>query len=120
MKYMIMMFGSAGEMMEVQPREWIVEMIDFMHTLNSDLEKAGELVEARGLVDGSQAKTVSRLEDGTVVATDGPYAEAKESIVGYWVVDVESEARAIEICGRITTYARSVELRTVADGPPDV
>jgi hypothetical protein len=118
-KYMIMMFGSAAEMTEVASKEWITEMIDFMHTLNKDLEDAGEMVEARGLVDGSQAKTVS-LKDGVPVATDGPFAESKESLVGYWVVDVEHEERAIEICGRIVKYAGIVELRQVADGPPDM
>jgi hypothetical protein len=119
-KYMIMMFGSAGEMMEVASKEWITEMIDFMMTLNKGLEESGELIAARGLVDGSQAKTVSLADDGTVMATDGPYAEAKESLVGYWIVDVEDEARAVDICGRIVRYARTVELRQVADGPPDI
>jgi hypothetical protein len=54
MKYMIMMFGSQATMMEHQTKEWIVEMIDFMHTLNDDLTKSGELVGAEGLADGSQ------------------------------------------------------------------
>jgi hypothetical protein len=119
-KYMIMMFGSAEEMMSVQSPEWITEMIAFMMTLNDELTASGEFVEARGLVDGSQAKTVSLAADGTVVTTDGPYAEAKESIVGYWVVDVADEARAVEICGRIVKYARSVELRQVPDAPPEM
>ena len=64
-----------------------------------------------GLADGSAAKTV-RLTDGLPVATDGPYAEAKESLVGYWVLDVESEARILEIAGadrRLVT--RCVEVR---------
>jgi hypothetical protein len=119
-KYMIMMFGSAEEMMQVQSTDWVAEMISFMTTLNDELTASGELVAARGLVDGSQAKTVSLAEDGTVVTTDGPYAESKESIVGYWVLDVDSEARAVEICGRIVQYARSVELRRVADAPPEL
>ena len=120
MKYMIMMFGSAEEMMQVQSKDWVAEMISFMTTLNDDLTASGELVAARGLVDGSQAKTVSLAEDGSVVTTDGPYAESKESIVGYWVLDVDSEARAVDICGRIVQYARSVELRRVADAPPEL
>ena len=119
-KYMIMMFGSAEEMMQVQSKDWVAEMISFMMTLNDELTASGELVDARGLVDGSQAKTISLAEDGTVVTTDGPYAESKESIVGYWVLDVDSEDRAVEICGRIVKYARSVELRQVADAPPEM
>jgi hypothetical protein len=73
MKYMIMMFGAPSTMMATQSREWILEMIEFMHTLNDDLAKAGELVSAEGLADASQAKTV-RHENGMPVATDGPYA----------------------------------------------
>ncbi len=119
MKYMIMMFGSAGEMMETQSPDWIREMIAFMQNLDVDLQASGELVFNAGLADGSTAKTVS-LEHGLPVATDGPFAEAKESLVGYWVVDVENEGRAIEIAGQIVTYARTVEVRRVMDAPPEV
>src|SRR2546423_371733 len=100
MKYMIMMFGSAATMMETKSREWILEMIEFMQTLDKDLRESGELVDSRGLADGSQAKVVS-IKNGIPVATDGPFAESKESIIGYWIVDVESEARAIEIASRV-------------------
>ena len=119
MKYMVMMFGSAEEMGETQSPEWIREMIQFMIGLNQELQQAGELVEARGLVDGSQATTV-RLADGVPVVTDGPFAESKESLVGYWVLDVESEERLVEIAGRIVRYSGVVELRRVADGPPEI
>jgi len=95
-------------------------MIDFMHGLNEDLRAAGELVDAQGLTDGRQAKTV-RVQDGISVATDGPYAEAKESLVGYWIVDVEDEARAIEIATRIVDFVKApIEVRRIADGPPEV
>jgi hypothetical protein len=119
MKYMIMMFGSAGEMMEVQPPEWIKEMIGFMVQLDKDLRASGELVFTAGLADGSTAKLV-KLENGTAVTTDGPFAEAKEALIGYWVLDVESEARAIEIASQIVEWSRVVEVRQVMDAPPEV
>ena len=119
MKYMIMMFGDAATMMEQQPKEWIMEMMDFMHTLNDDLTRSGELVDAQGLTDGSQAKTI-RFQNGIPVATDGPFAEARESLVGYWVVDVESEARVIEIAAQIVEYSGVVEIRQSPDAPPEV
>jgi hypothetical protein len=124
MKYMIMMFGDAATMMEQQPREWIVEMMQFMHTLNDDLTRSGELVDAQGLTDGSQAKTV-RLKNGIPVATDGPFAESKESLIGYWIVDVEAEARAIEIASRVVAVigpagAPPVEIRQIMDAPPEI
>ncbi|MEA2641929.1 MAG: hypothetical protein QOF51_3323 [Chloroflexota bacterium] len=119
-KYMIMMFGSAADMMETQPREWIVEMIQFMRNLDADLRSSGELVYDEGLSDGSTAKTVT-FKDGMPVATDGPFAESKESIIGFWIVDVESEARAIEIASHVVAFTHGpIEVRSIPGGPPEV
>jgi hypothetical protein len=119
MKYMIMTFGSAEAGLEAMGRDWMLEMIQFMKKLDEDLRKSGELVSAEGLADGSQAKTV-RFQNGIPVPTDGPFAEAKESLVGYWIVDVESEARAIEIASRIVAFVKvPIEVRRVMDAPPD-
>ena len=119
MKYMMMTFGSAEAGLEGMGKEWMLKMIQFMRNLDDDLRKSGELVSSEGLADGSQAKTV-RFENGISVATDGPFAEAKESLVGYWIVDVESEARAIEIASRIVDYVKQpIEVRQVMDAPPD-
>ena len=119
MKYMIMTFGSAEAGLAAMGKEWMLEMIQFMHTLDDDLKKSGELVDNQGLADGSQAKTV-RIQNGIPVATDGPFAEAKEALVGYWIVDVENEARAIEIASRIVAFVKApIEVRQVMDAPPD-
>ena len=117
MKYMLMMFGDAETMMHVRTAEWVAEMIEFMHTFNEDVAKSGELIEARGLADPGKAKTVS-LVDGQVVVSDGPFAEAKESLAGFWVLNVADEARAIELAARVVVWAEKVELREVPDGPP--
>ena len=116
MKYMIMMFGTAGEMMETKSPEWIREMIGFMVGLDEDLRDRGELVFNAGLADGSAAKLVRA--DGTV--TDGPFAEAKESIIGFWVVDVESEARVTELAASIAHWSDVVEVRPLGEEPPEV
>jgi hypothetical protein len=119
MKYMMMTFGSAEAGLEAMGKEWMLKMIQFMRNLDDDLRKSGELVSSEGLADGSQAKTV-RFENGISVATDGPFAEAKESLVGYWIVDVESQARAIEIASRIVDYVKQpIEVRQVMDAPPE-
>lgn len=119
MKYMIMTFGSAEGGLEAMGRDWMIEMIQFMKKLDEDLRKSGELVSAEGLADGSQAKTV-RFENGISVATDGPFAEAKESLVGYWIVDVENEDRAVAIASRIVDFVKvPIEVRRVMDAPPD-
>jgi hypothetical protein len=119
MKYIIMMFGDQNTMMETRTPEWIREMIAFMGTIDQEIKDAGEFVEGQGLVDPSEAKTV-RLESGVPVATDGPFAEAKESLAGWWIVDAD-EARAIDIASRCVAFTgEPVEVRQVADAPPEV
>jgi hypothetical protein len=71
---------------------------DHMGVLNDELRERGEYVDAQGLaptgtfVRGGGA-------DGAPV-TDGPFAETKDLIAGFWIVDVDSEARAYEIAAR--------------------
>jgi hypothetical protein len=118
MKYMLMMFGDGATMMEQRSPQWVTEMIAFMGGFAAELDSNGELVEARGLADPSTAKTVS-LVDGQVVVTDGPFAEAKESLAGYWVLDVKDEDRLIELASQVVVWAQRLEFREVPDGPPE-
>jgi len=111
-KYMIMMFGGIGATMETRTPEWIKNMQEFMGSLDRELKAAGEVVASYGLVDPSQAKTV-RYSNGVPLPTDGPYAEVKESLVGYWVLDV-SEDRAIEVASRVVeVIEQPIEVRQV-------
>jgi hypothetical protein len=116
MKYMIMMFGGAGEMMETRSTDWIKDMIAFMRDLDRELVESGEMVFNEGLQDGDTAKIV-RLVEGVPVTTDGPYAEAKESLIGFWVLDVASEQRILELAGRIVAWSGMVEVRPVGVAP---
>jgi hypothetical protein len=116
MKYMLMMFGDATDMMEARSPEWVREMIAFMGDFNADLEKSGEFVVAEGLDFPSTAKTVN-LIDGQVVVSDGPFAEAKEALAGFWIFDVRDEARAIELASKVVVWAQRVELRKIGEAP---
>lgn len=64
--------------------------------LTEELRASGELITSEGLADVSLAKRVS-VRDGTTLTTDGPFAEAKEYAAGFYVVECDSEERAIEI-----------------------
>jgi hypothetical protein len=119
MKYMLMMFGDAGTMLEERPTEWVRDMIAFMQGFNEELTRNGEFVIAEGLDFPSNAKTVSLVDD-QVVVSDGPFAEAKESLAGFWILDVADEARAVELAGRVVEWSQRVELRQVPAGPPEV
>ena len=119
MTYMIMMFGDQATMVETRSTEWIKGMIRFMTDLDQELADSGELAASEGLADPTQATTV-RFEHGAPVPTDGPFAESKESLAGYLIVDVDDEARGLEIASRIVTVIEGpVEVRQVMDAPPE-
>lgn len=63
------------------------------------LVASGEFVGGQGLVQPSKAKSV-RVRDGLPAVTDGPFAEAKEQVVGYCLLDCATEERALEIAVR--------------------
>ena len=119
MKYMIMMFGDQATMVETRSTEWIKGMIRFMTDLDQELADSGELAASEGLADPTQATTV-RFEHGAPVPTDGPFAASTESLAGYLIVDVDDEARGLEIASRIVTVIEGpVEVRQVMDAPPE-
>lgn len=115
MKYMIMMFAGLGETLQDRTPEWVAGMQKFMFDLDGELKAAGEVVESHGLADPRQAKTI-RFQNGAPLATDGPFAELKESLAGYWVVDV-TEERAIEIASQVVALTEyPMEVRQVMHG----
>jgi hypothetical protein len=117
MKYMIMMFGGLGASLGDRSPEWIAEMQTTMMRLDKELRESGEVVESRHLIDPSQATTI-RFVDGAPVSTDGPFAEIKESLAGYWVIDGTHE-RAVEIVSRVVAVTEyPMEIRRVMDEPP--
>jgi hypothetical protein len=81
--------------------------------LDADLTASGELVVSEALTPLDQAKRIA-IRDGRAVATDGPYAEVKEYLAGFYVVDCDSYERAVEIAGRVPEADLGVvELRPV-------
>jgi hypothetical protein len=130
MKFMLMMHAPRGSG-EYQIAGWKPEEfrahIQFMKDLNKGLRAAGELVAAEGLSPPGQARIVRSTGEGDPEVTDGPFAESKEFLVGYWIVDVESAERAYAIAGRASTapgpggkpLGIKIEVRQVMSGPPD-
>src|SRR5262249_7316103 len=99
----------------------------FMKKLNEELRKSGELVQAEGLDMPTNAKVVTAKRADAPTVTDGPFPESKEFLAGFWIVDVESEARAVAIAARASTapgptgpMAIPIEIRQVMAGPPEV
>ena len=114
MKYMIMMFGGLGDATQNRSPEWIAGMHELLMKLDAELKESGECVASEALADPGQAKTV-RFADGAPVPTDGLFAEVKESLAGFWIVDVDEE-RAIQIVSQVVGYTEyPMEVRRIME-----
>lgn len=128
MKFILMMNVPRGtgdyQISSWKPEE-IKAHIAFMHRLNRELTEAGELVSAEGLTPPGQAKLVRAGKNGLPAVTDGPFPEAKEYLVGFWIVDVDRPERAYEIAGKAssapgpggTPLIIPIEVRQVMSAP---
>jgi len=103
MKYILMMTGTKAGVDTY--RAWskgdVQTHFAYLTKLNKELSESGELVANEGLAAPEQAKVVRAGKDGVPV-TDGVFPEAKEFLLGYWIVDVESPERAYEIAARLS------------------
>lgn len=128
MRYMLMMHAPRGtgdyKINDWSPEDFRAHM-DFMHRLNRELTAAGEWVDAQGLTPPGQARLVRAGTDGAPV-TDGPFAESKEFLAGYWIVEVDRPERAYAIAARAsaapgpggTPLNMPIEVREVMRGLP--
>ena len=103
MKFMLMMNAPKGEgdwgINKWSPQDF-KNHIDFMVRFNKGLRESGEWVGAEGLAMPAEAKIVRATKSGPPAVTDGPFAEAKEFLAGYWIVDVENPEQAYAIAAR--------------------
>ncbi|MCU1432307.1 MAG: hypothetical protein JWP95_1412 [Actinotalea sp.] len=128
MKYMLLMaYGGVedGVPMDRWAPEDVHRDIQFMGDLGAGLAARGELVVGQGLSGPDAAKVVTNKGAGATVVTDGPFPESKEFLAGYWLVDVESAERALEIAA-LTSAApgpegaplgQQIEVRAVMSAP---
>ena len=122
MRYMIVVKASQQSEAGQLPTE---EQFAAMGKYNEELQKAGILLDLSGLKPTSAASRV-KFSGGKRTVIDGPFAEAKELIAGYWIIQVKSHAEAIEWAKRIPAEACNVpevelrpfyELEDFAPGP---
>ena len=95
-----------GGVVETPMEEWrpeeITAHLDYYKAIRKELVSSGELVGSEVLAGPDLAKIVASDGVTAPVVTDGPFQEFKEWLAGYQIVDVESEARAIEIAAKIS------------------
>jgi len=130
MKFILMMNAPRGDG-DWGVKNWKTEElkahVGFMKDLARSLKKEGVFVSAEGLAAPGQARIVRASQrDGSPEVTDGPFAESKEFLAGYWIVDVETPEQAYAIAARASAAPGPggkpiyipIEVREVMSGPP--
>jgi hypothetical protein len=115
MKYLLLIYSDEQgfETMGEDERRAVYKEYD---EFANDLASKGQMVGGDELAATTSATTV-RVRDGERMVTDGPFAETKEQLGGYFLVDVEDLDAAIEAASRIpTARTGSIEVRPVHDG----
>lgn len=132
MKFMLMMHAPRAGWKDAGIGTWppadIQAHIAFMMRFHDELKQSGELVDAQGLAGPEEALVVRADAGGAPVVTDGPFAEAKEFLAGFWIVDVETKAQAYAVAARASAAPGKggvplnmpIEVRQVMSAPaPD-
>ena len=117
MKFVILIHHNpkAREIWAQLSREERGEGLAAYVALVEDLEASGEMIVSEALADPSLARRV-RVRDGETITSDGPYAEVKEHLAGFFLIDCDSIDRAVAYAARIPEATHmEVEVRPVLD-----
>ena len=117
MKYLIMIYSNpkSRTIWESFSKEQRAEGLTVYDALRDDLIASGEFIVTEALADASLGKRVS-VQDGQTLTSDGPFAEVKEQLAGFFLIECDSMERAVERAARVPEAALGlVEVRPVFD-----
>ncbi len=114
MKYLLLIYGDNSAPMDpAQPET--KEILEAYATFNDEINGRGIHLGSNALQPISTATTV-RVRDGDVLVTDGPFAETKEALGGYYLVECADLDEALEVASKIPgAMFGSIEVRPVWD-----
>jgi hypothetical protein len=114
MQYLLMIYSDEAADAKRPAAEQDAEMKAYF-AYTEDLKKAGAMVRGDALHPTSTATTV-RVRGGRLTTTDGPFAETKEQLGGYYLLECKNLDEAIQWAAKIPTAANgSIEIRPVVD-----
>ncbi len=112
MKFMLVLWGDEGQWADMSEEEAAAEMARW-EDYSNQLIAAGAMVSGEGLQASATSKTL-RVENGERIVTDGPFAETKEQLGGFYVIDCASMDEALEWAAKVPSAERgSTEVRPV-------
>jgi hypothetical protein len=122
-QYLLLIYGDEQAQAEGWERQSEDERAAEMrgwYAYTEDLQKAGVHVAGEALQPTGVAKTI-RVDQGERLVTDGPFAETKEQLGGYYVIDVDSEEQALDWAAKMPSLPHgSVEVRPIMVFPAEL
>jgi hypothetical protein len=116
-KYLCLVYADESKLSALSDREWdalVVENLD----LCEELRRSGHYVSAAPLAPVATAATV-RVRDGKASSVDGPFAETKEQLGGYYLIEARDRDEAVRVAGRIPgARLGSIEVRALRAHDP--
>jgi len=116
-KYLLLIY--TPESTKEPPAEAMAAVMDAYNAFTNHVKQSGAYVSAEALQPTPTATTV-RVRDGQTLTTDGPFAETKEALGGFYLVEAKDLDEAIDYAARIPgAQMGSIEVRPVVDFPAD-
>ena len=119
MQYMLLIYGSEHAWESMSPEEMKAVMESYVQ-FSRDLAASGALRGGSELAPVSSATTI-RVRNGKALTTDGPFAETKEQLGGYYLIDVPNLDVAIEWAAKIPSATNgSIEIRPLTENQAEL
>ena len=113
MKFLLMLTDIAGEWDRLPAAEQ-ARILEGHAVIERELRGQKKFVGSQWLRPSGEAKTVRLLPDGGRTVTDGPFGDAREAMCGYYVIDCDTSAEAVEWAKRIPLPYGSIEVRPIS------
>jgi hypothetical protein len=114
MKYLLSFVVDEGAMEETSPEE-MREGIERWSAFDQEVAQKGALIACEPLESSSAATTIHVREDGERTVSDGPFAESKEQIGGFCLLECENLDEALQWAGKVPLRSGSIEIRPIMD-----
>ena len=111
MRYMVTIYGDPSAMSDASPEEQQAELGRWF-TYTEELQKAGAMVAGNAL-QGSETATTVRFGGGEPTLTDGPFAETKEQLGGFYLLECANLDEALEWARKLPSRGGAAEVRPV-------
>ena len=112
MRYMVIVKATEETERGVLPT---TEQLAEMGAFNEELVKAGVMLAGDGLTPSSQGARIRYDKDGGTTVVDGPFAETKELVAGFWILQVSSREEVLEWMRQAPFRDAEIEVRRVAE-----